>query len=285
MSGAKGSATHPSLLPQHDDGVCVFCRSSRVKGSPCWGGWTPWDANIMKTSSLLGWALPVPFPLRYPCRGKGCWQSRVLQFPITRRWRWPKATQLWAFLVVLLCPLPFGTIVINHLPPVSLGQVKEDLMSSTREAAEFPVLLDPPSSPSAANRPVLAQVEGEGLWGPSGGFPRWPHACCCSRCSARALPPRCVLACFYNKDNSTASCCFSSLSLTGGTRESPVRLLAMRPLSTKHQTQVKMSDTKKNVVWVLLAGTSSRVLWLAVGPWVYLFVSLQPFSLACKNGH
>ena len=141
--------------------------------------------------------------------------------------------------MVLLCHLPFGIIVINHLPPVSLGQVKEDLMSSTREAAEFPVLLDPPSSPSAANRPVLAQVEGEGLWGPSGGFPRWPHACCCSRCSARALPPRCVLACFYNKDNSTASCRFSSLSLAGGTCESPVWLLATRPLSTKHQTQVK----------------------------------------------
>ncbi|OXB73940.1 UNVERIFIED_CONTAM: hypothetical protein H355_008235, partial [Colinus virginianus] len=95
---------------------------------------------------------------------------------------------------------------------VTKGQVEEDPMSSIKGAAEFPVLLDPPSSPSAANGPVLAQVEGEGLWEPSGGFPRWPHAYC-SLCSARAPPPRCVLACFYNKDNSTASCRFSSLSL------------------------------------------------------------------------
>lgn len=149
------------------------------------------------------------------------------------------------------------------------------------------MLLDPPSSPSAANGPVLAQVEGEGLWGPSGGFPRWPHACCCSRCSARAPPPRCVLACFYNKDNSTASCRFSSLSLTGGTCESPLRLLATRPLSSKAPNpsgDVRRREEERGL------GSVSRdqqlgSLTRCVGLWVYLFVSLQPFSLACKNGH
>lgn len=136
------------------------------------------------------------------------------------------------------------------------------MTSSIRGAAEFPALLESPLSPSAANGPVLAQVEGEELWGPSGGFPSWPHACCCGCCSARALPPRCVLACFYNKDNSTASCHFSSLSLVGGMCKSLLLLVTRRPLGSKRawrpqgciccrKCHAKMSDPeRKSVVWV-----------------------------------
>ena len=76
-----------------------------------------------------------------------------------------------------------------------------------------------------------------------------------------SLPPPCVLACFYNKDNSAASCHFSSLSLAGGTNESPLWLYTACPLDNKQVQRplgctscckylAKMLDPRrKSMVW------------------------------------
>lgn len=124
--------------------------------------------------------------------------------------------------------MPSGTIVINCLPAVSLGQVKEELMLSIRGAAKSPGLPELPSSPSAVNGASPCSGGGRRAVGTQRCLPR--SAPCVL---LRFLLPRCVLVCFYNKDNSAASCHFSSLSLAGGTNESPLWLYAACTLGKK----------------------------------------------------
>lgn len=141
-------------------------------------------------------------------------------------------------------------------PSVSLGQVKEELMSSIRGAAESPGLPELPSSPSAVNGACPCSGGGRRAMGTQRCLPRSaPHM------PLQSLLPRCVLACFYNKDNSAASCHFYSLSLVGGTHRSPFQLYTTCPLGNK-QVQRPLGCTscckypatvldlrRKSVVW------------------------------------
>lgn len=139
-------------------------------------------------------------------------------------------------------------------PSVSLGQVKEELMSSIRGAAESPGLPELPSSPSAANGTCPCSGGGRRAVGTQRCLPR-----SAPRVPLWSLLPRCVLACFYNKDNSSASCHFSSLSLAGGTKKPPCRLCTTCPLGNKQAQRplgctscckypVKMLDPRRNSV-------------------------------------
>ena len=110
-------------------------------------------------------------------------------------------------------------------PPVFLGQVKEELMLRIRGSAESPGLPELPSSPSAANGACPCSSRGRRAVGT-----RWCLLRSAPHVPLRSLPSRCVLACFYNKDNSAASCHCSSLSLTGGTHGSPLQFYTVCPL-------------------------------------------------------
>lgn len=147
-------------------------------------------------------------------------------------------------------------MVINCLPAVSIGQVKEELMSSIRDAAESPELPELPSSSSSVNAVHPCSGGGQRAVGTQCRLPRSaPHV------PLRSLPPCCVLVCFYNKDNSAAPCHFSSLSLVGGTKESPLPLYtacalgneqAQRPLGCtsfcKYLAKV-LDRRRKTMVW------------------------------------
>lgn len=157
------------------------------------------------------------------------------------------------------------------------------MMLSIRRAVESPGLPELSSSPSAANGPCLAQVEGKGLWGCSGVFPDLTHAhrhgLCCLAVS---------LTCFYNKDNSASSCHFSSLSPAGGTHQSPLQIYTACPLGNKQVQRplgctscckypVKMLDpTRKSMVWgSVRRDQGSGSLQINMGSWVNHFTALS----------
>lgn len=131
--------------------------------------------------------------------------------------------------MVLFSILPCGTTVMNSLPFVSAEQTKEVSTSSIRGAAEPPGLPELPSSPSAAHRACPCSGGGQKAVGNQWCLPR------CAPCVLlQSLPPHCVLLCFSNKDNSSASCHFSSLSFRGGTHESLLWLCTMCSSGNEH---------------------------------------------------
>lgn len=176
-------------------------------------------------------------------------------------------------------------------PPVFLGQVKEELMSSIRGAAESPGLPELPSFPSAVNGACPCSGGGRRAVGT-----QWCLPGSALHVPLRSLLPRCVLVCFYNKDNSAASCHSSSLSLTGGTQGSLLQLYTTCPLGNKQVQRplgctscckypVKMLDLRrKSVVWGFVGGTGAQVisdsLW---GLGSITSLPFQPFSIACKT--
>ena len=176
-AGAKSSTACFSLSPQPGNGEAEpmgMCKLS----SACGGGLCPflfpWLCFLQPSCPCGAGRMLAEQRAAVP----HCGEAGVAQSPY-RAWEHHSfEISSWSFQV----PLPSGTIVISCVPSVSLGQVKEELMSSIRGAAAFPGLPELPSSPSAANGPVLAQVEGKGLWGPSGVCPGLPHACRCGLC-------------------------------------------------------------------------------------------------------
>lgn len=148
-----------------------------------------------------------------------------------------QVSQHWGSLMALSCPFAFWHYSNKLSTPVSLGQVKEELMSSIRAASESPVLPELPSAPSATNGTCPCSGGGWRAVGTQWCLPR--SAPCVP---LQSLPPCCVLMCFYNKDNSAASCHFSSLSLVGGTNESPLWLYPTCPLGNK-QAQMSLGYT------------------------------------------
>lgn len=156
-------------------------------------------------------------------------------------------------------------------------------MLSIRRAAESPGLPELPSSPSAANGACPCSGGGRRAVGTQrcllGSGPRAP---------SRSLLPRCVLMCFYNKDNSAASCHFSSLSLMGGTHQSPLQIYTACPLGNKQVQRplgctscckypVKMLDPRrKSMVWGFVRGDQgSGSPRIDVGSWVNHFTALS----------
>ncbi|XP_074958674.1 uncharacterized protein LOC142061467 isoform X2 [Phalacrocorax aristotelis] len=139
---------------------------------------------------------------------------------------------------------------------VTKGQVKEELMLSIRGAAKSPGLPELSSSSSAVNRAHPCSGGGQRAvgtqWCLPRSAPRMPFWC---------LLPHCVLACFYNKDNSAASCHFSSLSLVRGTHGFPTPALHCVSLRQQASAEApgcascckylaKMLDPRrKSVVW------------------------------------
>lgn len=150
-------------------------------------------------------------------------------------------------------------------------------MSSIRGAAESPGLPELPSSPSAAHGAPPGSGGGRKAVGT-----QWclPSSAPCVL--LQSLPPRCVLTCFSNKDNSSASCHFSSLSLRGGTRESPLWLCTMCSWSTLRCSScckylAKMLDPRRrSMVWGFgRRSQGSGSLWLTMGSWVNPFTALS----------
>lgn len=180
--------------------------------SPGMVGLSLWGLAVSGLCPLLSPA--SVFQPSCPCRA-----GRMLAelSPIPGRQDWPRAlaehgehhsfkVSPWSFQV----PLPSGTTVINSLSSVSAEQVKEESMLNIRGAAESPGLPELPSSPSAANGAHPCSGGGQKAVGTQWCLPR--SAPCVL---LQSLLPRSVLTRFFNKDNSSASCHFSSLSLRG----------------------------------------------------------------------
>lgn len=111
----------------------------------------------------------------------------------------------------------------------------------------------------------------------------------------RSLPPRCVLVCFYNKDNSAASSCFSSLCLAGGTNASPLLLHTVWPFGRRLRGPLgciscckypaKMLELRrKSMVWGFeRKDQGSGSVWLIMKSLVNRFTTLSsPFLLLVK---